>query len=249
MATKKEIVKEILSIEEIDTESNLMKKNLKELTSILSELKKENSIEVKEVSVESTVPTQELDIEAIKAQLEKELREKILSELKEENESSTPEEKPYRRVEIDRYEPIPVMNATSGQLVFISNKTGIEYNWEEYGDVEYLEYQELLTMRSGHKKFLHEPYIIILHDDAVNNLGLTKMYENLIDLDDIESIFKLPLAKFKEVIDSSPRGVVHTIITKARKLHSQGKLDSISKVNYLNEKFNTDIGQRVSDME
>lgn len=246
--TKREIIAEILEIEKIDTESNLMKKNLKELEDILNNLKGKEDNE-KDFSSENN----SVDIEALKAKLEEEIRQQILSELKakgekpnEEVKEKTKPAKPARRVDIDKYELIPVMNITSGKLVYVSNKTGIKYIWSQYGDIEYLEYQELQTMRVAHKSFLNEPFVIILNDDVVNNLGLTKMYENLIDLDDIESIFSLDNKKFIEVIENSPRGIVHTIVTKAKELYKKNKLESITKINYINEKFGTDIGLRAS---
>lgn len=243
--TKREIIAEILKIEKIDTESNLMKKNLKELEDILNNLRgKEDG------KTDFNPESNNVDIEALKAKLEEEIRQQILSELKAQGEKPNEEvkekTKPARRVDIDKYELIPVMNITSGKLVYVSNKTGIKYIWSQYGDIEYLEYQELQTMRVAHKSFLNEPFVIILNDDVVNNLGLTKMYENLIDLDDIESIFSLDNKKFIEVIEKSPRGIVHTIVTKAKELYKKNKLESITKINYINERFGTDIGLRAS---
>lgn len=243
--TKREIIAEILKIEKIDTESNLMKKNLKELEDILNNLRgKEDG------KTDFNPESNNVDIEALKAKLEEEIRQQILSELKAQGEKPNEEVKektrPARRVDIDKYELIPVMNITSGKLVYVSNKTGIKYIWSQYGDIEYLEYQELQTMRVAHKSFLNEPFVIILNDDVVNNLGLTKMYENLIDLDDIESIFSLDNKKFIEVIEKSPRGIVHTIVTKAKELYKKNKLESITKINYINERFGTDIGLRAS---
>lgn len=243
--TKREIIAEILKIEKIDTESNLMKKNLKELEDILNNLKGKED-DKKDFSSENN----SVDIEALKAKIEEEIRQQILSELKPQGEKPNEEvkekTKPARRVDIDKYELIPVMNITNGKLVYVSNKTGVKYIWSQYGDIEYLEYQELQTMRVAHKSFLNEPFVIILNDDVVNNLGLTKMYENLIDLDDIESIFSLDNKKFIEVIEKSPRGIVHTIVTKAKELYKKNKLESITKINYINEKFGTDIGLRAS---
>lgn len=243
MATKKEMVKEILSIKDIDTESNLMAKTSKELESILKDLKDDSK------PVITNVVNQSIDIEAIKAELEAKLREELKAELEQKQTQNTERKKelkeaPPKRVEIDRFEQIPVMNCTNGKLIYISKKTGAEFVWTDYGDVEYLEMQELISMRSGSKDFLSFPYIIVLDDNAVNYLGLTKMYENLTNLENIEDIFELRINDFKEIVDNAPKGLIHTIVTKARQMHDNGELDSISKIKYLNEKFGTDIGQR-----
>ncbi len=244
MATKKEIVKEILSIKEVDSESNLMSKTNKELENILEDLNKNQP-------KQETFVQPQIDIESLKAELEAKIREeimeKILSEQKSLQEKETTEvvdKKPKRKVDIDRFEQIPVMNTTNGTLIYKSRKTGATYIWSDYGSIEYLEFQELISMRSGDKAFLNEPYVIVLDDDAVDYLGLTKMYETLNKLENIEDIFSLRLEEFKDVIEKAPKGLIHTIVTKARQMHQEGTLDSISKVKYLNEKFNTDIGQR-----
>jgi hypothetical protein len=49
---------------------------------------------------------------------------------------------------------------------------------------------------------------------------------------------------FQEVIEKSPKGIIHSIVTRAKQKVADGTLDSMWKVNYLNNKFNTDIGQR-----
>lgn len=236
MATKKEMVSEILSIENIDTESNLMAKTSKELQSILEGLTK--SQEPSNVVV--NVSANDIDLDAIRKQLKEELMKELAQEAKSQDVAQTPK----RKTDIDRFEQIPVMNCTNGQVVFISKKTGAEYLWTNYGDVEYLEMQELISMRSGSRDFLHFPYLIVLDDNAVEYLGLTKMYKNLIDLENIENIFNLNLEEFKEIVEKAPKGLVHTIVSKAKLMHEQGTLDSVAKVKFLNQKFGTDIGQR-----
>lgn len=248
--TKRELVSEILSIEEIDTKANLMSKTNKELEEILAGLQESTPQEVQTVQAvfEPQVDMAKL-MEQMMAEKLEELKEQARKEIQAEIKSSAPTESievdtPIRKKEIDRFEPIPVMNVTNGKLIYVSKKTGSQWVWGSYGDVEYVEYQELLSMRSGNKAFLDEPFLIVLEDDVVNNLGLTKMYKNLNNLDSLDDIFRMNNKDFQEVIEKSPKGIVYSIVTKARQKVEDGTLDSMWKVNYLNTKFNTDIGQR-----
>jgi hypothetical protein len=249
MKTKAQLVEEILSIKAVDTKANLMKLSLAKLESLLNELENELVSQP-----ESTESAPQIDKEAIKAQMKKEMMDELREQLRKEVEAEIQAEatksestslKPLaKRVEIDRFEQIPIMNITSGQLVYASRKTGAEWNFTDYGDIEYMEFQELLTMRSSQRTFFDEPFILVMHDDAVEHLGLTKMYENIKNPQQIDEIFKMSQVEFQEVLEKSPKGIKHLIIARAKKLYERGELDSVKKINFINERFQTDIGQR-----
>lgn len=246
MKTKAQLIEEILSIKEVDTKSNLMKLSLAKLEGLLSDLENELVSEPVQESESSQVDMKAALMEQMKAEMLAELKEQARKEVEAELKASeTVQSKPAtNRVEVDRFELIPVMNATNGSLIYTSRKTGAEWNWTEYGDIEYMEYQELLSMRTAHRRFFDEPFIIILDDNVVETLGLTKMYENIKSPEQIDVIFRLNQPEFEEIVEKSPKGIKHLVITRARKLYKSGELDSIKKINYLNDRFQTDIGQR-----
>lgn len=250
--TKKELVADILSIEEVDTKANLMKKSNKELESILEGLTGQE-VEVEEEM--NQVSTPQINLEELMAKMKEEMlaelkeqaRKEVESELKAEKVQvqAKDEDKPVRKKrEIDRFEQIGVMNVTNGKLIYTSRKTGAEWIWSEYGDIEYMEFQELLTMRSSQRRFFDEPFILVMDDDAVEYLGLTKMYENIKNPQQIDDVFKMNQADFQEVLEKSPKGIQHLIISRAKELYEKGEFDSVRKINFINERFKTDIGQR-----
>lgn len=239
--TKKELVNEILGVKKVDTFANLMKKSLSELESIHVQVKQEQAPQ----------PTTQVDMEALMAKMKEEMladlkeqaRQEVVSELEEKKEQVSA--KPVSgRNDIDRFALIPVMNVTNGQLIYVSRKTGAEYLFGEYGDIEYMEYQELLTMRSSQRRFFDDPFLLVMDDDAVEALGLTKMYDNIKLPAQIEEVFKLGQSDFEEVLEKSPKGIKHLIITKAKELYDRGEFDSVRKIKFINETFKTDIGQR-----
>lgn len=246
--TKKEIVSAILDIKEVDTKSNLMTKKNDELEAILSELQSESE-KPKEAINEQV--SQEVDMTALmekmKAEMMAELKEQARKEVQAEIAVEVVDkavEKPAKKVEMDRYEQIPVMNVTRHSLIYVSKKTGAEWEWSQFGDVEYIELQELISMRSGQKAFLHEPFLIILDGNAVNYLGLTKMYDKLVDLDNLDAVLKMNQESFQEVLDNSPKGIRHTIIRMVKDKVDNEEDISYKKVNYINERYKLDIGQR-----
>ncbi|WP_090739297.1 cell envelope integrity protein TolA [Paenibacillus sp. Mc5Re-14] len=257
MRTKAQLVEEILSIEEVDTKSNLMKKSLAKLESILSDLEGQLVSQEPQAALEPQATTQaapQVDIQALMEQMKKEMlaelkeqaRKEVEAEQKSAETATTPTmAKPVsQKKEIDRFENIAVMNVTNGTLVYTSRKTGAEWIFSEYGDIEYMEFQELLTMRSSQRRFFDEPFLLIMDDNAVEHLGLTKMYENIRNPEQIDTIFKMNQREFEDVVEKSPKGIKHLIVSRAKRLYEIGELDSVKKINYLNERFQTDIGQR-----
>lgn len=250
--TKKELVADILSIEKVDTNANLMKLTLKELEGILSDLEQKSSEEVVQEEVaKEVVPQVDMTalMEQMKAEMMAELKEQARKEIQEEMATeSVVKEQPVvrKKVEIDRYASIPVMNISNGKLIYTSKKSGAEYVFSKMGDVEYIEYQELLTMRSSQRRFLDEPFIVILDEDVVNALGLTKQYESFQFINDgeLDQVFRIRFDEFKALLETSPIGIKHSIVSRARELYKEGKLDSVRVVNYLNDRFDAEIGQR-----
>lgn len=250
MKTKAQLVEEILSIETVDTKANLMKLSLAKLESLLSDLENKMVTE-SEQPVETTttapVPSQtdmQAMMEMMKRELMEELKEQARKEVEAEQATSAKTNTISKRREIDRNEMIPIMNVTNGTLIYASRKTGTELQFSEYGDIEYVDYQELLTMKSGQRRFFDEPFILVMDDDVVDALGLTKMYSNMKNPDQIDKIFNMNQREFEDVVEKSPKGIKHLIVSRARKLYDQGELDSVRKINYINERFQTDIGQR-----
>lgn len=255
--TVNEIIEEILSIKDIDTPSNLKKKRKKELFQILEDLRESKIVETEPensgVDVE-TEPQESLDLEVIKKQMLEELKEQARREVKMEMERvsqeapEAPEKEDVKPVitrgrklpTIDRFEQIPVMNITFGSLIYRSRKTGMETKWTEYGDIEYLEFQELITMKSGARKFFEEPFILILDDEAVRYFGMEKEYES-VDEDTITNCLKLPFEDFKDFITDVPRGVQATVISMVRNKVKKGEFDSLRVIKFLEDKFQIEI--------
>jgi hypothetical protein len=142
---------------------------------------------------------------------------------------------------LDKNELIPVMNITNGPLLYISLKTGMSVKFEQYGDVEYLEVGELLTMRSSQKRYLEEPWMLIMDEEIVNYLGLDKLYQKLISPQNIDKIFTFDQATFQEIIENAPMGYNQLIISRAKQRLKDGSLDSLAKIKILEEKFNIQL--------
>lgn len=150
-------------------------------------------------------------------------------------ESETVSETPKRKqkVEVDRNELVICRNVTDGQLIYKSRKTGLTTIWMNYGDVEYLDVGELLTMKASQPKFLTDVWLVIDDEEVVEFLGLKHIYKNLADVEDIDSFFHKTPSEINEIASKLPKGLKETIGTRARKLIESGDLYDNRKIKAL----------------
>jgi hypothetical protein len=216
--SKKNIVEKILNLSDLFSKEELSKKEIVELEKIYK----------------MAVASHE--------------HEKAIEESKKNSENSdTPVNakpipiKRIKQAEFDRHELVPVMNITSGGLTYVSKRTGTEVRFERYGDIEYLEVGELLTMKSSARRFLEEPWLLILDEEIANYLGLDKLYTRLISPQNVDEIFTFDLDHYQNVIESAPLGYAQLIISRAKKQIQDGTLDSVSKIKILEDKFKVEL--------
>ena len=142
---------------------------------------------------------------------------------------------------IDANELVCVRSVTKGGLTYISSKTGTTVKWENYGVEEYMEFGELLTMRASKPRFLNDPFIIVDDEDVAARLGLTKLYENMIDIDNLEGFYEQSLTAMEEQLDKVPKGIKRLISDKSRELIQNGALYDIRKIKLLEDKLQLDL--------
>jgi hypothetical protein len=220
---KKDIIEDILNVTDMFTKSELEGKKNEELEKILK-----------------------LGQSVAEAERMKEEQESKMSEENTDEGETVPplDDTKYKRLKkpsLDKNELIPVMNITNGSLIYQSKKTGLEVKFEQYGDIEYLEVGELLTMRSGQRRFLDEPWILIMDNEVVEYLGLEKLYKKLENPQNIDRIFAFDNEQFKAVVENAPRGYAQLIVSRAKAKLKDGSLDSVAKIKVLEERFKVEL--------
>lgn len=144
-----------------------------------------------------------------------------------------------------KYAPTDVVecrSVTGGELILIGPKTNLQYTWSDYGDVAYIEYQDLQALQSRKSNFLIKPRFIIEDDDVVEQWGamLKPIYNKITD-DTIETLFELPLETFKAQLHIVPDGVKDAIKTKAVQMIESEELYDIRKVREIDAAWGTDF--------
>jgi hypothetical protein len=135
-------------------------------------------------------------------------------------------------------------NAGNTTVIYDCNKTGMSYTFK-YGDMEYLTFEELKSMKSEASGLL-ENYILIPIDvnsddytieDILRVLRIDDLYteEMLIDgnIDYILNNSKINV--FKSIIDNSSKQYLRMILDRALELAKTEKLYDLSKMSYLED--------------
>jgi len=143
------------------------------------------------------------------------------------------------RKQRDPNELVDVKCIVQGGLNLITSQ-GLEVVWAEYGDVYPLEFKELIYIMNKYKRFFEEPWII-MEQDVIEDLKATHFYKNIINYEEIDSIFTKTPEQVTEILSKIPSGTKRLIADRASDALRRGTLDSIKVVEILQKELKIDL--------
>lgn len=155
-------------------------------------------------------------------------------------EAPKPVERTKKRLEINRDDLIECRSAVTN-LVYVSKRTSEKFEWKEFGDVQYITLGELIAMKSTQPRMLKEGWLIVDDEEAIEQLGLAKMYGNLFEITDIDEFFELDEREMKRILTNMPRGFKNSLGNFARERIQSGVIDSNRKIKLLEELLDVDL--------
>lgn len=142
----------------------------------------------------------------------------------------------------EKEDVIPCKSITNGKLLVDGDKSGNLYRWADYGDVEEVEYQDLIYMVRSHKACVLRPRFIIQDKDFVEQHSeLKELYNSLYSTKDLTDILNLPISQMKSAIVELPDGAYDAIKGVAASMITSGRYDSVKKIKALDEIFDTHL--------
>lgn len=97
-----------------------------------------------------------------------------------------------------------VVRSVYGPVSFTSSKTHITYKWNEIGDEEVMTVEEILAMNSRSTRFLKTPWLVVDDEEVAEGLELTKLYDTIKKIEDIDELLELSVGEIKDIIRQAP---------------------------------------------
>lgn len=137
---------------------------------------------------------------------------------------------------------IPVMCGLTGAVVYHSARTNKKWQFDNFGQIDHIEYSELLVMRNSYSSFFNYGWLVILDKDVQDEFGLTEMYKNILTPDNVDEIFAIEdTDKLGKLIDRLPQGMKTSFANIAVDKFQSGQLNNFAVITYLQNKFNFDF--------
>lgn len=149
--------------------------------------------------------------------------------------------KPMIREQRDMNEMISIVCITNTPLVYESkNQIGYRVDWDGFLQENWIEYKELINMRNSQRAFFEQPWVICDWEVLVD-LKVDHYYKNIIDLEDLDSIFKKSSEELEKTLKIVPMGIKKLIVDRAFELRREKKLDSLNTIETIEKTLNIDL--------
>lgn len=155
------------------------------------------------------------------------------------------EVKPTKKVNKPKHDPSELILCRSvrfGELRLIGPKTRMPYSWANEGDVREVEYQDLVSWRALHSRYLFEPMIIIEDEELVEEwkADLGKLYDEVQKID-LKELFRLPHRNFVAQLKKLPAGMKTTVQNMAYTMIQDGTLYDLRTIRAIDEILGTEL--------
>lgn len=157
-------------------------------------------------------------------------------------EVAKPAPKKVNKPKHDPSELILCRSVRFGELILIGPKTKMRYSWSNEGDIREVEYQDLVSWRALHSRYLFDPMIIIEDEDICEEwkADLGKLYEKVQEID-LKEMFKLPHRQFMAQLKKLPESMKSSVQNMAYAMVQDGTLYDLRIIKGIDEILGTEL--------
>lgn len=151
--------------------------------------------------------------------------------------------------EFQKDDLIEVKSVFAGSCTLVGRRSGNVYVWEKLGEIQYVEYQDLLAeITNRYSKYIYEPLLLIEDEDVINkNPKLKGLYDAMIDVKDIEdSLLNDSVEELRSILITLPSGLKETVKSVASTLMQDGALYDVRKIRLLDDLYHTALSEQLS---
>lgn len=172
--------------------------------------------------------------------LEPSIKNEVVEEVKVAETPAKPSRKSIATIDLN--DLVPVVSLVDS-VIFVADSTKAEYEWDSKGDVLYITYGELISMKGRQKRFLDEMWVYIDDEEVVRALNLTSLYEKYDEIKSLEEYLNIHATNYelKEVLQKLPSSIKKSLGRQAAQLIEEGSLDGHQKIKALEESLGVDL--------
>ena len=161
---------------------------------------------------------------------------------KEPAKKAAPKKEKLRVGQIDKNMEVGFRNNVNGTLVYRSDKTGTLYVLNEFGNEDYMTFEEVLGMRNTGRKFFENYWIILTEipgreysiEDVVEALGLDHLYAGDYSVMlDIDGFIFGNFDTFKTKFSNLSVNAQDTIVGRTKHLYYANRITNIELIRFL----------------
>lgn len=139
---------------------------------------------------------------------------------------------------------VEVKNGFNGILVYISKKTGEEFRWDKFGDIQEMELSELRNAKNHSKAFFVNNWFLIDDEEVLDWLGVSQYYKNALTFGTFDELFSKEPDEIEEIFKDLPDGQKRSLLYRSRELIDNGTIDSIKTINALEKCLGVELIDR-----
>lgn len=139
---------------------------------------------------------------------------------------------------------VTVKNGFQGRLIYKSKRTNERFEWEEFGDEQDMDLQELKNARNASKAFFANNWFLIDDPEVLEYLGVAQYYKFALDFNSFDDLFTKVPSEIKNTIDHLSSGQKKSVAYRAKELIADGVIDSIKVINALEESLSIELIDR-----
>ena len=151
--------------------------------------------------------------------------------------------------EFQKDDLIEVKSVFAGSCTLVGRRSGNVYVWETLGEIQYVEYQDLLAeITNRYSKYIYEPLLLIEDEDVINkHPKLKDLYDAMIDVEEIEdSLLNDSVEELRSILITLPSGLKETVKSVASTLMQDGALYDVRKIRLLDDLYHTALSEQLS---
>lgn len=142
---------------------------------------------------------------------------------------------------IDPHSTVMVINGFNGKLVYNSRKTGERYVWDQFGDEQEMEIQELKNAKSADKAYFSQNWFLFNDTEIIDYLGVGMYYKNALRYEDFDELFEMSPAELAERCSKLSQGQKKSVAYRAAQLVNSGEIDSRRRIAALEESLGVEL--------